>query len=399
MNWWLQLISSLFSFGNFGKGILCGVVLILSFRIGIRAEESVNSRIVQACMVVIFFRFALPITFPWEISIYSTIMGNVTKPVRDILVWGKVTSILEMILLVWMTGSIISAISILHHILIFHRTLRHNYVNRSEKYRLVFSWMDRKFGSSYRIAVLPGTDTPAICGIWMPVLIVPCQVNYSEEEWNLILEHETAHFSRKHTWITMLITVFSVTQWWNPLIKSLRKNFDYLMEIDADNRVLRHKSTLERLKYASLLVKTEKQLLFTKSEAMELGKFISVPFLSKDSLIGARVKNITRVRKKEGRKRWLGRTVLSAGMLAFAFSVYVVAIEPDYLQDSIRQQELADTTGTIITEDNSYLVECGGGYELYVNGSLFFSFSSKREVPKELLYLPKKKSDRISGSE
>ena len=42
----------------------------------------------------------------------------------------------------------------------------------------------------------------------------------------------------------MLLAVFSVTQWWNPLIKSLKKNFDYLMEIDADNRVIRHESMM-----------------------------------------------------------------------------------------------------------------------------------------------------------
>lgn len=399
MYWWPRLISSVFSYGNFWKGILCGVVLILGLRIVTRDAENANHRAVRLCLALLFIRFVFPVTFPWEVSVYSTFLGKITAPFRNIVTWGGMASVLDVLLLVWLIGTVVSGIVLLRRILLFYRVLKHHYVARSEKNKAVFSWMDRKFGAAYRIAVLPGTSTPAICGIRMPVLIISPQWNCSEEEWNLILEHEAAHFMSRHTWITMLLAVFSVTQWWNPLIKSLKKNFDYLMEIDADNRVIRHESMMERLKYASLLVKTKKQLMYTKSKAMGVRNPISVPFFSKGSLIGARVKNITRERKKESRKHCLGRTVLSVGMLAFAFSVYVVTIEPDYLPESIRHQEMADTTGTIITEDNSYLVECGEGYELYVNGSLFFSFSSKQKVPKELLCLPKKTNDRISGSE
>lgn len=391
MNWWPQLISSVFSYGNFWKGILCGAVLILVLRIVNRDAENANHRAVRFCLALLFIRFAFPVTFPWEISVYSTFLGNITAPFRNIVSWGGMASVLDVLLMVWLIGTVVSGIALLRRILLFYRALKYHYVAaRSGKYKSVFSWMDRKFGAAYRIAVLPGTSTSAICGIRMPVLIIPSRWNCSEEEWNLILEHEAAHFMRRHTWITMLLAAFSVTQWWNPMAKLVWKDFNYLMEIDADDRALRHRAYFQKLEYASLLVKSEKRLMHEKREDTEFENPAAVSFLSRESLLGARVKNITRVRRKESVKQRLGKLLLHTGMLVFALSMYAVTIEPDYLPEMMLKQKETETAEKMITSDNSYVVKSGEGYELYVDGSLFYTFDSRQEIPEEFRALPQK---------
>lgn len=390
MYWWPRLISSVFSFGNFWKGILCGAVLILVLRIVTRDAENANHRVVRFCLALLFIRFVFPVTFSWEISVYSTFLGKITAPFRNIVTSGGMASVLDVLLTIWLIGTVVSGIVLLRRILLFYRVLKYHYVARSGKYKSVFSWMDRKFGAAYRIAVLPGTSTPAICGIRMPVLIIPSRWNCSEEEWNLILEHEAAHFMSRHTWITMLLAVFSVIQWWNPLVKLLRRDFNYLMEINADDRALRHRDAFEKLEYASLLVKSEKRLMHEKREDAEFENPAAVSFLSRDSLLGARVKNITRVRRKESVKQHFWKLLLRIGMLTFAISMYAVTIEPDYLPEMISQQKETDTAEKMITSDNSYLVKSGEEYELYVDGSLFYTFDSRQEIPEEFWTLPQK---------
>lgn len=84
MYWWPRLISSVFSYGNFWKGILCGVVLILGLRIVTRDAENANHRAVRLCLALLFIRFVFPVTFPWEVSVYSTFLGKITAPFRNI---------------------------------------------------------------------------------------------------------------------------------------------------------------------------------------------------------------------------------------------------------------------------------------------------------------------------
>lgn len=127
-----------------------------------------------------------------------------------------------------------------------------------------------------------------------------------------------------------------------------------------------------------------------KREDTEFENPAAVSFLSRESLLGARVKNITRVRRKESVKQRLGKLLLHTGMLVFALSMYAVTIEPDYLPEMMLKQKETETAEKMITSDNSYVVKSGEGYELYVDGSLFYTFDSRQEIPEEFRALPQK---------
>ena len=174
-----------------------------------------------------------------------------------------------------------------------------------------------------------------------------------------------------------------IIEWWNPIIPLLKKNSDLLMEYLADEEATENCTYDEKLHYACLLLDTEK--LMHKKPVSGFPS-ASRKFSSRERSINAcRIHHLMDDDQKvDGHKKML----LCALFCLLTFCSFIFVLEPDTIQMEIIRQQEQPTDGLIITEDNAYIKKTSDGYELYVDGNLFMTFSEKGDIPEDFQHLP-----------
>ena len=94
--------------------------------------------------------------------------------------------------------------------------------------------------------------TPAVCGIWRPVLFLPRHYldALSREEARHVLMHELAHLKRGDLWLHAIALALQIVYWFNPLLILARHQIQHVREICCDLTVagaLRERTSAYRL--------------------------------------------------------------------------------------------------------------------------------------------------------
>ena len=201
--------------------------------------------------------------------------------------------------------------------------------------------------------------SPFVFGVFHPVIVIPAHV-YTDEELKQVLEHELTHIRQHDLYIKAAFNILTAIFWWNPFIWMIRKKTDEAIEISNDLSLLRKMSEEEKTDYASLIVKTTALQLYH-------GKDYSLSLATHgDPLIKRRVENL--LNSSSGRQTFTAVHVMVL-ILILAVS-FIVTPEPygipdDELEGSFDLEEDAGST-----ETNTYIVEAGDHYELYVDGEM-----------------------------
>ncbi|NRB50416.1 MAG: M56 family metallopeptidase [Saprospiraceae bacterium] len=82
--------------------------------------------------------------------------------------------------------------------------------------------------------------------------------NRKEEKYQLILEHEMVHVRQRHSIDVLLMELWVIIKWFNPIIYLYRKHLRLTHEYIADQYVVEH--TGNRLAYAELMVESESEI-------------------------------------------------------------------------------------------------------------------------------------------
>ncbi|UCG50863.1 MAG: M56 family metallopeptidase [Candidatus Latescibacterota bacterium] len=184
------------------------------------------------------------------------------KPIWQVYVFG-----------LWILGMIFFVALILGRIKILRR-----WHEEQEKKQTIPVWYHEllvKTAERLKLGRLPAivfSDrivTPAVCGIFDPVMFLP--KNYtnslSREEAEHVLLHEMAHLKRGDLWLHGLCLLLQIVYWFNPFLILARKQIQHVREICCDLTVadlLREKTT----RYRQTLLNTARALL---TESVEPG--------------------------------------------------------------------------------------------------------------------------------
>lgn len=88
-------------------------------------------------------------------------------------------------------------------------------------------------------------------------------VDYNEDELNLVIKHELIHLKRRDNLKKLFINILTCIYWFNPLVKKLNLYFEELCELANDEEITSEASNKEKKEYASLLLKTRNEQLKT----------------------------------------------------------------------------------------------------------------------------------------
>jgi len=122
-----------------------------------------------------------------------------------------------------------------------------------------------------RVVLSQSVSTPAVFGVWRPVLIMPAEEisKISKDQARHFLLHEFAHIKRGDLVILAFEAILQIIYWFNPLVWLARTHIKNLRELCCDATVA---SILKEnsIQYRQTLLDTARRLL-TKAPAPALG--------------------------------------------------------------------------------------------------------------------------------
>ena len=95
-------------------------------------------------------------------------------------------------------------------------------------------------------------------GVIRKRIILPNK-DYTEAELRYVLLHEYTHFLNHDTVVKLLVTLFCIIFWWNPVVYLLQKDLEQDLEIKCDLSVARTLCSKERAEYLRTILALMKQ--------------------------------------------------------------------------------------------------------------------------------------------
>lgn len=204
-----------------------------------------------------------------------------------------------------------------------------------------------------KIITNKGIATPAVIGLFSPILILPESI-FDEDELLGILVHELTHLYQKHCFFMGTGIIIQTLFWWNPLCKYLNDELAYILELYADKKVKNVLNKQQQSSYLNAIVKVVKN-------QREISN--SIPFAN--CLVEKNNKNSIEQRFKlfledvhsTGEKR-KSKLLIGTGCALLILS-YSFILQP-YVEPNMDEYG----TGIVISESD-YLIKASNGYDLY----------------------------------
>ena len=329
-------------------------------------------------ILVILIRMLFPLNFPFTHSIYSyhilpKLMEFTTEPLMssNLTVQGLLVGI-------WSIISILLLIRFLFQYRKVHQYLSLFYIQNTNEWKWLFNICSKHFTKPIKIAIIDKRISPAVIGLFNPVLILPDTKYFTNEEMEYICMHEISHFKQRHLWISLLMEIICCIHWWNPVIKYLKRDYMLFLELSNDLHLIQSSPNFNTIHYAELIIKTAKQITIGN-----LSHFCSpANFVVRNKLIlTTRINYILNY----GTKKTFKETLHSlGGILIIGFAiVFSFLFVPEVSYRQIQSSAEADISD--ITKDNAFILKTETDYHVYVDGKYFATIHS---IPKELKNIP-----------
>jgi len=204
----------------------------------------------------------LPFKFHYAPIIYSyTIIPAIETTLhRDR--WQTAYSLFDLILLIWCIGSlvmlVITGITILKE-----RNYRRKY-RTADNTRAVRVAKKLQLKRA-EIIVSPDVVVPYITGLFKARIYQP-DVDISDDALEVILKHEYQHFRSRDILVKYFYLMLSIVFWWNPVSHIFMREFDRLLEIQCDAKLVKHMNDYEKTTYMESLLYIAKHVQSSNSK-------------------------------------------------------------------------------------------------------------------------------------
>ncbi len=98
------------------------------------------------------------------------------------------------------------------------------------------------------------SQSPMLIGLRKPTIVLP-EMNYSEDDYTVILSHELNHYKRHDLWYKLLVLAALCIHWFNPLVWLMLREADNDLEISCDEAVVKNSSNDDRAQYCEAILR------------------------------------------------------------------------------------------------------------------------------------------------
>lgn len=166
---------------------------------------------------------------------------------RQVLLWG------------WCLGAVALAGHVGWSVLRLRRWLRAATPLSDPRVLEVLDRCREQMRTGRRLTLLetPAVNSPALCGLWRPRLLLPPGLidRFTEQELRFVFLHELAHLKRHDIAVNWLTTLLQIVHWFNPLIWLAFHRMRADRELACDARVLSAAQREESRAYGATIIK------------------------------------------------------------------------------------------------------------------------------------------------
>lgn len=359
---------------------ILGSAMIFAFCPMLR-KNSVICRAGPKCVVLILMCMAIRMFIPVEPWFaYNIRMGHILPPVRRVLnyeiVWNRhAARVWDVLMFVWVAGIVCQ----LGRKLFVYRKLRR--VMRLLPSASLGEFLEEKGlrepeeykDADVRIAVTEFVGAPCLAGIKNSLILLP-ENDYSGEELSYIIRHEMMHYKNRDVLKKTMTDLLCVAFWWNPAVAYLKQTVFHLIEISNDRTLTEDMPDKAKEAYMACLMNVA-----VKIRKQEIPFEVS---FNKDSVKELKQRLILIREEPRGRNLFgKGLIFLAAALIGLSFSII--------LEPYTKAPE-----GIPMTAENTYLIENGGTYDVYVEGRYLFSTDDLAPFPGVTIYENKQEEDK-----
>lgn len=310
-------------------------------------------RYICVLLALVAGRMLMPFEFKFTITLFSR---NVLTRLRDLMIYKVdfgtyAATIGQILMLIWIAGAVSGVFLYVGKYIYFMHVIRRCPGYYKYNVDVVIGRINRNYRKSkeFKVLLVSGIQTPAIIGLLHPKILMP-EVDYSEKEIYYILCHEMLHYYRHDLLVKVLCEFLCIIYWWNPAVFLLRKLVARVLELRVDFLLTFDFSNEEKIDYMECIIKSMKA-----GKRKNTNLVIPLAVLKRGIMIQRFNCIWEKHWIKKGKK---GILVVISSCLLFLISVSFV-VEPWYEVDVPSIFDCPE-------QDNSYLLEKDGYYEIYV---------------------------------
>ncbi|MBQ8598945.1 MAG: hypothetical protein IJ411_02365, partial [Oscillospiraceae bacterium] len=166
-------------------------------------------------------------------------------------------TVLELLALVWLTGAVVSLIwqgvsyaRWQRDCRLWNRPVEDGDV-LNDYYDLC---RELGIGKFPRLMRNRRVQSPMMIGLLDPMILLP-DMEYSEEDYAVVLTHELNHYKRRDLWYKLLLLLTRCVHWFNPLVWLMLREADNDLEITCDEAVVKNHSGDDRAIYCEAILR------------------------------------------------------------------------------------------------------------------------------------------------
>lgn len=152
---------------------------------------------------------------------------------------SKVIRAEDVLFLLWAAGAVFFLLRHLIGYVLFRRSLR--------------PWCVPVTEGKPPVRLCRKIKSPMLLGFLHPVILLPDK-SYREEELDMILSHEMAHYQRKDVWYKLLLIAANAMHWFNPLVYVMTRFANRDLEFSCDDMVTKNRDMTFRKTYSKTIL-------------------------------------------------------------------------------------------------------------------------------------------------
>lgn len=351
-----------FSFSSVLMTIVVSNLLLAAITLLFRNEDvlaGIGFKLTAVFCVITLVRFL----FPFELPFAKTIifprflsLGLSALRHRYNILPGFRLSVWDIFCIVWLVESIRRLIILLYNQQKANTLIRTNSkdVTNNEPYvSLLTELCTKRQRKRIRLRTSLFVNAPMIMGLRNPIILLPADVDTSDEEVMFSLRHEIYHYVHHDLWLKFAINCLAVAYWWNPCTRLLRKQVGILLEMRVDDSIISegHAATVG---YISCMVHYMESDLKKDSISSQYTGFA----LKKTSNMSRRLRMI---QSKGEQRNYALSIVMSLAIIGMYVSSYLFILENSSYRQEITESDVFAVPSdkdlfAIQNEDGTYTI-------------------------------------------
>jgi beta-lactamase regulating signal transducer with metallopeptidase domain len=151
----------------------------------------------------------------------AAVEATMAEPVESVAVPGERLTWQGGALLLWGVGVLGFIVLVIRRVFFVRRLMARGRPAEGDPIDLLDECRGRmNIRGQVALKLLPGTFSPAVCGLWRPTILLPqtLPARLAPDNLRAVLIHELAHIKRADLWVNCLQTVLQIIYFYNPLV-------------------------------------------------------------------------------------------------------------------------------------------------------------------------------------